>query len=181
MVLALLIGLPLGVCRRAPARAGERCRSALRASIQTIPGLALLALFYPLLLALSSLVGGFIPALGFLPALLALALYALLPILRNVVTGMKGIDPAVLQAADGVGMTSWQKLRLVEAPLAAPGGDGGDPDCGGVDDRRGDAWRRRSAIRASAIRSSPGSRPKAGRWCWPAASALHCWRSPPTG
>ena len=55
--------------------------------VQTIPGLALLALFYPLLLSLSALVGGGIPALGFLPSLLALALYALLPILRNAVTG----------------------------------------------------------------------------------------------
>jgi osmoprotectant transport system permease protein len=52
--------------------------------------------------------------------LLALTLYALLPILRNVVAGLKGIDAAVLQAADAVGMTRGQRLRLVEAPLAAP-------------------------------------------------------------
>ncbi|MDG6746318.1 ABC transporter permease subunit, partial [Staphylococcus aureus] len=66
------------------------------------------------------LVGGGIPALGFLPSLLALTLYALLPILRNGVTGLTGLDPAVLQAADAVGMTRAQKLRLVEAPLVAP-------------------------------------------------------------
>jgi osmoprotectant transport system permease protein len=88
--------------------------------IQTVPGLALLALFYPLLLALSALVGGGIPALGFLPSFLALALYALLPILRNGITGLSGIDPAVLEAADGLGMTARQRLRLIEIPLAAP-------------------------------------------------------------
>ena len=80
--------------------------------IQTIPSLALLALFYPLLLALS------FQALGFLPSLLALSLYSLLPILRNTVIGLNGIDPAVIEAADGIGMTRWQKLRIVEAPLA---------------------------------------------------------------
>jgi osmoprotectant transport system permease protein len=84
--------------------------------IQTIPGLALLALFYPLLLA----IGHGVPALGFLPAWVALTLYALLPILRNVVAGIRGLDPAVIEAADGIGMTAAQRLRLVEAPLAAP-------------------------------------------------------------
>jgi osmoprotectant transport system permease protein len=84
------------------------------------PSLALLALFYPLLLSLSALVGGGIPALGFLPSLIALTLYALLPIIRNAVAGLQGIDPAVIQAADAVGMTPTQKLRLVEAPLVAP-------------------------------------------------------------
>jgi len=119
MGLALLIGLPLGL---ASARRPRLAAVALGFAglVQTIPGLALLALFYPLLLALSALVGGGLPALGFLPALLALTLYALLPILRNVVTGLQGIDPAVLQAADAVGMTPGQRLRLVEAPLAAP-------------------------------------------------------------
>jgi len=119
MALALLIGLPLGLlAARRPRLAAVAVGFAGLA--QTIPGLALLALFYPLLLALSALLGGGVPALGFLPALLALTLYALLPILRNVVAGLQGIDPAVLQAADAVGMTPAQRLRLVEAPLAAP-------------------------------------------------------------
>lgn len=119
MALALAVGLPLAVfaARRPRLRAISLGVAGL---IQTIPGLALLALFYPLLLWLSTLVGGGIPALGFLPALLALALYALLPILRNTITGLNGIDPGVFQAADGVGMTAGQKLRLVELPLAAP-------------------------------------------------------------
>ena len=119
LLLALAIGLPLGLAAaRRPRLAGVALGFA--GLVQTIPGLALLALFYPLLLACSALVGGWLPALGFLPALLALTLYALLPILRNVVTGVRGIDPAVSQAADGLGLTAWQKLRLVEAPLAAP-------------------------------------------------------------
>lgn len=119
LLLGLAVSLPLAVWS---ARNAHVARVALgfASLVQTIPSLALLALFYPILLSLSALVGGGIPALGFLPSLLALALYALLPILRNAVTGLAGIDPAVIEAADGVGMTSWQKLRLVEAPLVAP-------------------------------------------------------------
>ncbi len=92
--------------------------------IQTIPGLALLALFYPLLLALTTFterVFGFgFRALGFLPALLALTLYSMLPVLRNTLAGLDGIDPAIKTAARGVGMTPWQSLTMVEIPLAAP-------------------------------------------------------------
>src|SRR5690606_11371610 len=117
------ISLPLAI---AAAR-----RSALRwpllggvGVIQTIPSLALLALFFPLLLALSALsiqaTGRGFSALGFLPALLALTLYSMLPIVRNTIAGLAGLDPAVIEAADGVGMTPGQRLRLVEMPLAAP-------------------------------------------------------------
>jgi osmoprotectant transport system permease protein len=92
--------------------------------IQTIPGLALLALFYPLLLALSALTerlfGLTFSALGFLPSLLALALYSILPILRNTVTGILGVDDSVREAARGVGMTPAQRLFKVELPLAMP-------------------------------------------------------------
>jgi osmoprotectant transport system permease protein len=92
--------------------------------VQTIPSLALLALFYPLLLALSALskamLGAGFPALGFLPSLLALTLYSMLPILRNATTGILGVDPAVIEAARGVGMTDRQRLFQVELPLAAP-------------------------------------------------------------
>ena len=119
LILGLIISLPLAVwSARHPNVA--RVTLGFASLIQTIPSLALLALFYPLLLSLSTLVGGGIPALGFLPSLLALTLYALLPILRNGVTGLTGLDPAVIEAADGVGMTPAQKLRLVEAPLVAP-------------------------------------------------------------
>ena len=121
--LGLLISLPLAVA----ASRSPRLRwpvMAVASLIQTIPSLALLALFYPLLLALSSLsntlFGKGFSALGFLPSLLALTLYSVLPILRNGVTGLLGIDRAITEAADGVGMTARQKLFQVELPLAAP-------------------------------------------------------------
>lgn len=119
LALGIAISLPLAVWAARDRRVA-RIALGFASLVQTIPALALLALFYPLLLALSALIGGGVPALGFLPALLALTLYALLPILRNAVAALTGIDPAISEAADGVGMTAAQKLRLVEAPLAAP-------------------------------------------------------------
>ena len=92
--------------------------------MQTVPGLALLALFYPLLLILSAWslqwFGVGFSAFGFLPSVLALALYSMLPVLRNTVTGLQGVDPAILEAAQGVGMTPRQSLTMVELPLALP-------------------------------------------------------------
>ena len=123
LLLAMLLCLPLAIwAARKPKVAAVILGFA--SLIQTIPALALLALFYPALLGLSALLGeplgSAISALGFLPALLALTLYALLPILRNAVTGLTGVSAAVKEAADGLGMTGAQKLRLVEAPMAAP-------------------------------------------------------------
>ncbi|HVV94686.1 MAG TPA: glycine betaine ABC transporter substrate-binding protein [Hyphomicrobiales bacterium] len=123
LALGVAIALPLALlaARRPAVRWPVMAAASL---VQTIPGLALLALFYPLLLGISALTAqafGFaVPALGFLPALLALALYSMLPILRNGVAGLTGLDPAVLEAADGVGMTKRQRLLRVELPLAAP-------------------------------------------------------------
>ena len=121
--LGVAISLPLAVL----ASRHRRLRVAVLAVaslVQTIPGLALLALFYPLLLGLSGLTlklfGTGVPALGFLPSVLALTVYSMLPILRNGVTGLLGVDAAYLEAADGVGMTVRQKLLRVELPLAAP-------------------------------------------------------------
>lgn len=88
--------------------------------VQTIPALALLALFYPLLLLTGAALNVALPALGFLPALIALSLYALLPIVRNGIAAREGLDRSVLEAADGVGMTAGQRLWLVELPLGAP-------------------------------------------------------------
>ncbi|BBC71157.1 ABC transporter permease [Altererythrobacter sp. B11] len=119
LALGIVVALPLAVwASRSPVVA--RLSLGFAGLVQTIPALALLALFFPILLALRAVFGEGLPALGFLPALLALALYALLPILRNAVAAQAGLDPGVLQAADAMGMTAWQKLRLVEAPLAAP-------------------------------------------------------------
>ncbi len=119
LALGIAVALPLAVwAARSPSVA--RIALGFASLVQTIPALALLALFFPLLLALRAVFGEGLPTLGFLPAFLALALYALLPILRNAVTALVNIEPGVLEAAEAMGMTGPQKLRLVEAPLAAP-------------------------------------------------------------
>jgi osmoprotectant transport system permease protein len=123
LALGLIISLPLAIfARNRPV--ARAALLALASIVQTVPGLALLALFYPLLLAVASLTlksfGFSFSAFGFLPAMLALALYSMLPVLRNGITGLNGIDPALLEAAQGVGMTARQSLFMVELPLALP-------------------------------------------------------------
>lgn len=82
---------------------------ALAGVIQTVPSLALLALMVPLL-----------GQIGVVPAIIALILYSMLPILRNTVTGLEEADPAAVQAAVGIGMTDVQVLLKVKFPLALP-------------------------------------------------------------
>jgi osmoprotectant transport system permease protein len=123
LALGLLVSLPLAlIARNRPVLRGALLGFA--SIVQTVPGLALLALFYPLLLALAALaltwLGVTFSAFGFLPAVLALALYSMLPVLRNTITGLQGVDPAILEAAQGVGMTQRQSLFVVELPLALP-------------------------------------------------------------
>jgi osmoprotectant transport system permease protein len=123
ILLGVAISLPLAILS-ARIRVLRGAALGLASIVQTIPGLALLALFYPILLGLSAFTqttfGFGFRALGFLPALAALALYSMLPVLRNTITGLTGIDPAVMTAARAVGMTRSQQLLLVELPLAAP-------------------------------------------------------------
>jgi osmoprotectant transport system permease protein len=76
--------------------------------LQTIPSIALLALMIPLV------------GIGKLPAVIALFFYSLLPILRNTVVGLHTVDPVLKNVASGIGLDAWQKLRLVELPLAMP-------------------------------------------------------------
>jgi osmoprotectant transport system permease protein len=116
---ALLLGFPVALLAARDRHIGGPLLG-LISLMQTIPGLALLALFYPLLLFLGRATGLAIPALGFLPALLALGIYALLPIVRNSVAAIQGIDPALIEAANGLGMTGRQRLLIVELPLGAP-------------------------------------------------------------
>ena len=123
LTLGLAVSLPLAIiARHRPVMRGALL--GLASIVQTVPGLALLALFYPLLLALAALslswFGFSFSAFGFLPAVLALALYSMLPVLRNTITGLQGVDAAVLEAAQGVGMTPRQSLFTVELPLALP-------------------------------------------------------------
>ena len=119
MAVGVVVGLPLALwaARSRPVRVPLLAFVGL---IQTVPALALLALFYPLLLLIGRTAGLALPALGFLPALIALSLYALLPIVRNGIAAQQGLDPAIVEAANGVGMTGRQRFFLVELPLGAP-------------------------------------------------------------
>ncbi len=87
--------------------------------IQTIPSLALLALMVPIIDKTGGLGLG-LGAFGFWPAVIALTLYSILPILRNTVTGILGVQPSMIEAARGLGMSSGQILTRVQLPLAAP-------------------------------------------------------------
>src|SRR6202051_3684697 len=123
LALGLLVSLPLAVfARNHPLMRGALL--GLASIVQTVPGLALLALFYPLLLALAGVAlvwfGFGFSAFGFLPAVLALALYSMLPVLRNTITGLAGVDAAILEAAQGVGMRQRQSLFMVGLPLPLP-------------------------------------------------------------
>jgi len=120
---AVVIGLPLGIlCHRRP-----RWQPGLFAAlniIQTVPSVALFGL---LMAPLAGLAQAF-PALGALgvsgtglaPALIALTLYALLPLVRGVVAGLGQVPDAVRESARGVGMSAWQRLWHVDVPLALP-------------------------------------------------------------
>ncbi len=123
LAIGLAASLPLGIA--AARRPGlERAVLGVASVVQTIPGLALLALMVPLLGALgpaaTSLGLTAPPSIGFLPAVIALSLYSVLPMLRNTVTGLAGVDPALREAARGVGMSPREVLLQVELPLALP-------------------------------------------------------------
>lgn len=116
-LLALLIGalvsVPLGVLVTRVTWL-EQPVLGVASVIQTVPSLALLAVMVPLLALLD------FQSIGYLPAFIGLTLYSVLPILRNTVTGIAGVDPAMVEAARGVGMTPGQQLGRVEIPLAMP-------------------------------------------------------------
>ncbi len=106
--IAAAVGVPIGIaCVRHP-RSG---RVVLRVIdiVQTIPSLALFGFLIPL-----PLIGG----IGVRTAIVALILYSLLPIVRNTVMGIRGVDPLVIEAATVLGMTDRQRLFVVELPLA---------------------------------------------------------------
>lgn len=105
VVLAIIVAIPLGILLT---RHEKYAQSVLGIAgvIQTIPALAMLAFMLPLL------------GIGNPPAIAALFLYSLLPILRNTYTGIKGVDKGILEAGKGMGMTSRQLLVMVELPLA---------------------------------------------------------------
>ncbi len=107
-LIAVAVGVPLGiaVARRARLR---RWVLGVANILQTVPSLALFGFLLPV-----PLLGG----IGARTAIVALVLYALLPIIRNTYAGLSSVDPAVIEAARGMGMTDRQLLRYVELPLA---------------------------------------------------------------
>jgi osmoprotectant transport system permease protein len=118
MAVAMALGLPLAVAlARRPRLAAAVVTAA--GAVQTVPSLALLALMVPVIAATGGLGVG-VSSFGFAPAAIALTLYALLPIVRNTIAGLRGVDADVVEAARGMGMAPWQLLRLVELPLAGP-------------------------------------------------------------
>jgi osmoprotectant transport system permease protein len=105
---ATLVGVPVGILlTRKPVL--SKPVLAIANILQTIPSLALFGFLIPILGAYG---------IGRVPAIIALFLYSLLPIIRNTFTGINGVDPAVREAARGMGMTDWQMLTQVELPLA---------------------------------------------------------------
>ena len=113
VAIALVLGLPVGVLAARSPRV-RRVAIPVVGVIQTVPSLALLGLLIAPLAALS------LPAIGTLPALIALTLYALLPIVRNTYLGISAVDPASLDAGRGMGMSGSQLMARVEFPLAMP-------------------------------------------------------------
>jgi len=110
MCIAVLIALPTSIMLTRPAyrRFTSRIMAVFNAG-QTIPPLAVIAIFFPFL------------GLGYAPAILALSIYALLPIARNTITAISSVPQDVKEAARGMGMTPWEVLRKVELPLSVPG------------------------------------------------------------
>ncbi len=108
LLVGTVISIPLGIWASGRPRV-QHVSLVLASIVQTIPSLALLALMV--------FVWG---TIGWIPALVALILYSVLPMLRNTITGLQSIDPAIIEAAAGVGMSQRQSLFLVRLPMAAP-------------------------------------------------------------
>lgn len=107
LLLGIIVAVPLGiVLTRFPKIADFII--GIASIFQTVPTLALLALMIPII------------GIGRFPAIIALFIYSLLPILRNTYIGMNGVSPTVKDAAKGMGMTAFQSIRKAELPLAMP-------------------------------------------------------------
>jgi osmoprotectant transport system permease protein len=104
---AIFVGVPLGIIAWRRRRLGQLILGAT-GLLQTIPSLALLVFMIPLF------------GIGTVPALVALLVYSLLPIVRNTVAGLEGIAPPLRESAEALGLGAGERLRLVELPLAMP-------------------------------------------------------------
>ncbi|WP_282449612.1 ABC transporter permease [Roseibium sediminicola] len=110
--LAILTGVPIGIAITQDQRAADTVLY-IAAIIITVPSIALFGVMIPIL----SLIG---QGIGYVPAVIAILLYSQLPIIRNTYTAIANVDPALREAARGIGMTPLQRLRQVEIPLAIP-------------------------------------------------------------
>lgn len=110
--LAILTGVPIGIAITQNQKAADTVLY-VAAIIITVPSIALFGVMIPIL----SLIG---QGIGYLPAVIAVLLYAQLPIIRNTYTAISNVDPALREAARGMGMTAVQRLKQVEIPLAVP-------------------------------------------------------------
>jgi osmoprotectant transport system permease protein len=109
---AIVTGVTIGILISQDKALADRVLY-VASAIMTIPSIALFGLLIPVL----SLIG---QGIGYLPALIALILYSQLPIIRNTYTAIMNVDPALREAARGMGMTTLQRLRTVEIPIALP-------------------------------------------------------------
>ncbi|MET3317429.1 ABC transporter permease [Peribacillus butanolivorans] len=103
--LGILVAVPLGILLTRMKKSASIIIG-IANIMQTLPSLAVLAFFIPFL------------GVGKTPAIIALFFYSVLPILRNTYTGIKGVNKNLLESGRGIGMTSWERIRLVEFPLA---------------------------------------------------------------
>lgn len=110
--LAIATGVPIGIAITQNQRIAENVLY-VAAMVMTIPSIALFGIMIPIL----SIIG---QGIGYLPAVIAVLLYSQLPIIRNTYTAINNVDPALREAARGMGMTPVQRLRRVEIPIAVP-------------------------------------------------------------
>lgn len=110
--LAIITGVPIGIAITQNQRAADLVLY-IASVIITIPSIALFGLMIPILSTIGQ-------GIGYLPAIIAVLLYSQLPIIRNTYTAINNVDPALREAARGIGMTPMQRLKMVEIPLAVP-------------------------------------------------------------
>lgn len=107
MILGVIVAVPLGIILTRAPKFADKFISFI-GILQTIPSLAILAFFIPIV------------GIGKVPAILALFFYSLLPILRNTYIGVRGVNKGVIEAGRGMGMSNWQEIIKMEFPLSLP-------------------------------------------------------------
>lgn len=107
IVLGVIVAVPLGIILTRAPKFADKFISFI-GILQTIPSLAILAFFIPIV------------GIGKIPAILALFFYSLLPILRNTYIGVRGVNQSVVEAGRGMGMSNWQEIIKMEFPLSLP-------------------------------------------------------------